>query len=113
MSEIVEKAWGYEEVICNTPLYCSKFLHVSPGKKCSLHYHLLKDETFYVMDGECGIQTSMVEPYPMPLLKKGESKHIPKGLPHRFSSLNGCILLEISTHHEDSDVVRIEPSGDL
>ena len=109
----VDKAWGFEQILVNTPLYCAKFLHVQPGKKCSLHYHKFKDETFYVLDGECGLQTSAVDPSPLPILKKGDSRHIPPGLPHRFSSLRGCILLEVSTHHDDSDVIRLEPSGDI
>lgn len=108
----IDKEWGFEQVICNTEHYCSKFLHVKPGFQCSLHYHTLKDETFYVLDGECTLQTACIDPFPQ-TLSRGQSRHIPPGLPHRFASKEGCILLETSTHHEDSDVVRIEPSGPL
>lgn len=115
MSVRIDKTWGFEQVLVNGPLYCAKFLHVQAGKKCSLHTHYKKDETFYVLDGECRLQTAMVEGYPdqLPVLKKGESAHVPPGLPHRFSSTEGCILLEVSTHHDDADVQRYEPSGDI
>jgi mannose-6-phosphate isomerase-like protein (cupin superfamily) len=109
----IDKEWGFEQIVVNSPLYCAKFLHFKPGKKSSLHYHNTKDETFYVMDGDCGIQTSLVEPNPWPVFYKGQSKHIPPGLPHRVHSKLGCLILEISTHHDDADVVRIEPSGNL
>lgn len=109
----VDKVWGFEQIVVNTPLYCAKFLHVQPGKKCSLHYHKIKDETFYVLDGECGMQTSLVAPVPIPVMHKGQGQYIPPGLPHRFSSERGCILLEVSTHHDDADVVRLEPSGEI
>jgi mannose-6-phosphate isomerase-like protein (cupin superfamily) len=107
---VVEKEWGFENVICNTPLYCAKFLHISPGKRSSLHRHMHKDETFYVMDGECWIEIGPIGPQ---TLCKGDSKHIPPGYNHRFSSKDGCTLLEVSTHHSDEDVIRLEPSGSL
>lgn len=93
----------------NTPLYCAKFLHFHPGKKSSLHFHRVKQETFHVLDGECMVESGEGKH----LLHKGGTLHIPVAEPHRVSSKFGCILLEVSTHHEDSDVVRIEPSGNL
>ena len=45
------------------------------------------------------------------LLKVGESRTIEPRTPHRFSSTYGGSLLEVSTHHDDADVVRLEPSG--
>ena len=108
----VDKAWGFEEILVNSPLYCAKFLHVAPGKQCSLHWHDKKDETFIVMEGKCFLQTARICAVEhMRIMGEGESAHIPKGLPHRFASIEGCTLLEVSTHHDDSDVVRFEPSG--
>ena len=48
--KIVPKGWGYEKWICNTEEYCGKLLHIIKGKKCSWHYHTLKDETFYLQE---------------------------------------------------------------
>tara|TARA_B100001029_G_scaffold45151_1_gene35639 strand:+ start:791 stop:958 length:168 start_codon:yes stop_codon:yes gene_type:complete len=48
--KFVPKGWGYEKWICNTPDYCGKILFFEKGKRCSWHYHLLKDETFYLTE---------------------------------------------------------------
>jgi len=50
--EFVSKGWGHEKVICNTEEYCGKLLYFVKGKKCSFHYHKLKDETFYLQSGK-------------------------------------------------------------
>ena len=53
---IVNKLWGYEIWIENNEKYCGKHLHVVPGKKCSVHYHKDKKETFYIINGELLIE---------------------------------------------------------
>ena len=50
--EIHSKGWGYDKWIVNNDLYCCKVLFFERGKKCSWHYHKVKDETFYVQSGE-------------------------------------------------------------
>ena len=54
MSEItrVEKGWGHELWIHNSPMYCGKLLVFNANKKFSMHYHKLKHETWYVNKGE-------------------------------------------------------------
>jgi hypothetical protein len=42
----VKKGWGSELWLVNGDLYCGKILRFNKGKKCSLHYHKLKTETF-------------------------------------------------------------------
>lgn len=103
----IDKVWGFEQIICNTPLYCSKFLHVKPGMQCSLHYHRKKDETFYVLSGECTIEIGGL---PTAVLTEGMSVRIEPASSHRFGSKDGCILIETSTHHDDADVFRLEES---
>ncbi|BCU98886.1 MAG: hypothetical protein CM15mV24_1110 [Bellamyvirus sp.] len=49
----VPKGWGYEKWIVNTEEYCGKLLFFNEGKRCSWHYHKLKDETFYLQSGKC------------------------------------------------------------
>ena len=48
----VPKGWGYEKWIVNNDKYCGKLLFFEPGKKCSWHYHQLKEETFYIHSGK-------------------------------------------------------------
>lgn len=48
----VSKSWGYEDWIANSEKYCGKVLFLKKDKHLSLHYHNIKDETFYVQSGE-------------------------------------------------------------
>ena len=50
--KFVSKGWGYEKWIANSPSYCGKLLFIAKGKKCSWHYHKIKDEVFYVQSGK-------------------------------------------------------------
>lgn len=108
----VPKVWGREIWLCNTPLYCAKLLVLAPGWQCSLHRHLIKDETFFMLEGDgvyvtCGASGAKVN-----ALLPGDSFHVPPGLWHRFWSPEGlAVLLEVSTQHSDDDVERLEPSG--
>lgn len=40
-------------------------------------------------------------------LSEGQSFHIKPGVVHRFSTENGCTLLEASTFHRDNDSYRV------
>lgn len=51
MINFVPKGWGYERWIANSPLYCGKELFIAKDRRLSLHYHKLKDETFFVISG--------------------------------------------------------------
>ena len=72
--KIVPKGWGYEKWIVNTEEYCGKLLHFIKGKRCSWHYHILKDETFYVQEGKLmyGILKMMIEIMQKKLFLRGE-----------------------------------------
>lgn len=108
---VVPKVWGRELIIVNRDKYCAKFLIIEPGYQCSLHLHNVKQEDFYVLEGvvklELGTLGHFVHAVP------GTLQHIAVGRPHRFSSLTGAIILEVSSHHNDDDVVRLEESGKI
>ena len=104
----VSKGWGYEEWIVNNDKYCGKKLHVAKGRKCSLHYHPIKEETFYIISGEISLEIHKGYITMTVNLKKGDSFHIPPGTKHRFTGVRASIIFEISTTHSDEDVIRIE-----
>lgn len=111
----VEKVWGVEKWLVNNKDYCAKILEVKEGFRCSLHYHPRKHETFIVLRGSvrlefCGNNDKETV---TSLLIPGQTKDIPPFSGHRFSSEFGAIVLEISTHHDDDDVVRIKDSGPI
>lgn len=106
---VVEKSWGREQVYVNTDLYCLKHLIVDAGQRCSLHRHVRKDETFFVTSGACLLEAGGE----LRRLVPGDMIRIFPGTAHRFGSREGCVIQEVSTHHDDADVVRLEPSGPI
>lgn len=107
--KVVEKVWGKETWLVNDE-YCGKILSLKPGYACSLHYHPVKRETFYVQFGSVTLERHLPDGIKLELLLPGDTRTIPAHTPHRFSSQTGAEIIEISTHHSDEDVVRIEES---
>ena len=108
--EIYKKGWGYEKWIHNSSEYCGKILFFNAGKKCSWHYHKIKDEVFYVQRGSILIKFSWQDEIANAseiLLRVGESFHVPQGLRHQMKAVEETELFEISTTHFDSDSIRI------
>ena len=98
------KGWGWEDWIVNNELYCGKILHFKKRKRCSLHYHKIKDETFYIQKGEILLEVG----YKYKYMNKGDYFRITPGNAHRITAIKTTDILEISTHHEESDSYRIE-----
>jgi len=118
--EVTQKAWGYEELIVNNAQYCGKFLVIAPRQRCSLHLHPIKRETFIPIFGEVMIERQLESGAPSVIQKIHSGDKIAitikPGTPHRFWSANPnqpAVLIEISTPHDDNDVVRLEESGPL
>jgi len=113
MSEVkeVSKIWGKEIWLANTDLYCGKKLILNKGKRCSIHYHKNKDETFYIDKGKVLMETDKMKK----IMKSGEAILIMPLLKHRFSGLEDSVIIEISTHHDDKDSYREKGqlSGDI
>lgn len=108
--KFVPKGWGFEKWICNSREYCGKLLYIVKGKKCSWHYHELKDETFYIQSGKILLKYSESDtPYFELVLTPGDSFHVYRGLRHQMIALEDTQLFEFSTQHFDSDSIRIEP----
>jgi quercetin dioxygenase-like cupin family protein len=106
----VSKGWGYEDWIVNKPEYCGKLLFFQEGKKCSFHYHKLKDETFYLQSGELIVRYSDGDDLGKAeeiTLKKGDSFYVYPGLRHQMEALSDSELFEFSTQHFDEDSYRI------
>lgn len=104
------KGWGRELWIVNTNGYCGKILEFKAGKRCSFHYHLLKDETFYLQEGSIELVTSWeddIEKADRVMMYPGDKHHIPQGLRHQMIALEPSKLFEFSTTHYESDSYRI------
>jgi quercetin dioxygenase-like cupin family protein len=108
--KIVPKGWGHEKVICNSEEYCGKLLYFIKGRKCSWHYHKLKDETFYIQSGKILLKYSDEDELANALeviLNPGDKFHIYPGLRHQMIALEDTELFEFSTQHFDEDSIRL------
>jgi mannose-6-phosphate isomerase-like protein (cupin superfamily) len=107
----VEKKWGYELWIHNDADYCGKLLVFSKsGNKFSMHYHMIKDETWYIQKGAFQfdwIDTENGERC-YTQIQEGDVIEIKKGLPHQLTALTEeATVFEVSTQHFDEDSYRI------
>src|SRR5436190_16983419 len=107
--ERVEKGWGYELWIVNKD-YCGKLLHFHKGRRCSWHYHRLKDEVFYLQAGRLLVRFGHGD-HPATasslLLLPGMSFEVPPGLRHRMEAQEDSDLFEFFTHHDEGDSIRL------
>ena len=109
----VPKGWGFEKWIVNCEEYCGKLLFFVKGKRCSWHYHKLKDEVFFVQSGRIKVLYSApewdeVEDACEVILEKGDNFHVTRGMRHQMIALEDTELYEFSTQHFDSDSYRIQ-----
>jgi quercetin dioxygenase-like cupin family protein len=106
----VEKGWGYEKWIVNKEEYCGKLLFFSKGKRCSWHFHKIKDEVFYLQSGKLLVKYGSdedIEKCNELELTPGMNFHIPRGLIHQMIALEDSELFEFSTQHFDEDSYRV------
>ena len=107
--ELVHKGWGFEKWIVNNEEYCGKLLYFVKGKKCSYHYHKIKDETFYVQSGKILLRYGDDDDYDNAkeiILNPGDKFHIYRGLRHQMEAIEDTEMFEFSTQHFESDSYR-------
>ena len=108
--KFVKKGWGYEKWIVNKSEYCGKLLYFMRDKRCSWHYHKLKDEVFYLQSGKMIVkfsdQDDITKAEELTLLP-GDNFHVWRGLRHQMIALEDSELFEFSTEHFDSDSYRV------
>ena len=105
----VPKGWGEELIIENNEMYCGKLLIFKKGCRFSMHYHLIKDETWYVDKGEFiyrWIDTETAETIEQKL-KPGDVVRQRVGQPHQLIALTDGTVFEVSTQHFDEDSYRV------
>ena len=111
LKNVVSKGWGQENIWATNDNYCGKFLHFEKGSKCSLHFHAVKDETWYVLTGKFivnyidaanGDELSTV-------LTPGMTWHNPPLVPHQLVCDTAGTIIEVSTADSVEDNYRIRP----
>jgi mannose-6-phosphate isomerase-like protein (cupin superfamily) len=108
--DVMPKAWGEEVILHNRADYCGKLLRFNAGGKFSMHFHIEKNETWYVNRGTfllTYIDTEKAEKNNI-TLTQGDIIEIEKGLPHQLECPYGGEIFEVSSMHYDYDSYRIE-----
>ncbi len=109
--EKVDKTWGWEHWFANSELYCGKLIFINFNlwsSKGAFHYHKIKDETFFILNGCLTLQYYENNTKQTIKLHEGESFNLKPGIKHRFktNTIKGCKFVETSTQHFDSDSYR-------
>ena len=105
----IPKGWGKEMIITNNQLYCGKILMFKKGCKFSMHYHLIKDETWFIAEGEFlyrWIDTETADIYEEELKPGDVVRQLP-GQPHQLMAHTDGSIIEVSTEHFDDDSYRV------
>lgn len=105
----VKKNWGNEEWLVNNDLYCSKYLNLIKGYQCSVHYHAIKDETFYVLEGTVKLSVVDIRDYIMilsPMLAEGEETLVYQAvLKRKVELIDGLKVITLNK----GDQFRLKP----
>ncbi len=109
----IEKPWGYEIIFTKDEAYATgKILHVQAGKRLSLQYHEVKEETLCLMSGTANITLSnehdeTVE-VPMELYK---GYWVVPGQVHRVTAITDIDFIEASMPERGNTVRLQDDSG--
>jgi mannose-6-phosphate isomerase len=107
----VKKGWGSENIWVTNDLYCGKFMHFEQGKKFSMHFHVNKTETWYVLEGE--FEVTIIDTTNTKrtthFLKIGDTWTNHPLVPHQVRCLEKGTILEVSTADSVEDNYRVEP----
>jgi mannose-6-phosphate isomerase-like protein (cupin superfamily) len=107
-SDFRSKYWGSIETIVNGA-YTGKRLCFRKGQHSSLHFHCTKTETYFIHSGRLLIRLRAGRGEDRFFeLPAGYTLNIPPGLMHQSGALEETVIMEISTHDEDSDSFLVE-----
>ena len=84
-------------------MYSTKELYIKEGFRTSLHYHIEKDETMYILSGSGYIEFEDKKEY----FSKNDSIRIQPGVVHSIVATENTLLHEVSTPYLE-DTVCIE-----
>ncbi|MBA3723852.1 MAG: cupin [Candidatus Levybacteria bacterium] len=105
----VEKPWGYEiHWVPEGMPYMGKILHIDANRRLSLQIHDEKQETYWLLNGECNLLIENPEGEIETIkMEKGVSYTTVVGQKHRHEAVTDCDVMEASMH-EVGTTWRIE-----
>tara|TARA_Y100001938_G_scaffold151221_1_gene247811 strand:- start:22075 stop:22440 length:366 start_codon:yes stop_codon:yes gene_type:complete len=113
--KFVSKDWGHEIWLANNLQedYCGKILFIKKGHSTSMHYHVEKHETFYVLEGTLRVDMlrdkDEIGSHPFTMTcQSGESMEMERSQAHKLMATDSDVkLIEISKFHKDEDSHRL------
>ena len=106
---LVPKGWGHEFIWATNEHYCGKLMKFNKGAKFSMHFHAVKDETWYVLDGlftVISIKTVNAD-QTTTILKPGDTWRNKPLEPHQLICLEEGTVIEVSTSDSVEDNYRV------
>tara|TARA_R110002012_G_scaffold61361_1_gene160885 strand:- start:81 stop:464 length:384 start_codon:yes stop_codon:yes gene_type:complete len=105
------KGWGNERWVVNKEKYCLKILSFKKHSSFSMHYHIKKEETWYVSKGSLKLSYyDLVNANRISeIIDTGTVVDIKPNIPHKLEALEDSEIIEVSTQHFEYDSYRVEP----
>lgn len=100
------REFGAVIVTCMNRSYAKKLVIQLPRQKHPYHFHRRKEETFQLLDGDLEI---VKDGYPTQMVP-GDTFVVEPGTWHKFHTLDGAIVEEVSTTHYNDDSFYQDPA---
>ncbi len=107
----IEKGWGSELIWATNDKYCGKLLRFKKDSKFSMHFHSVKDETWYVLSGKFEVKYIMTQNAAInsQILEVGSVWRNEPLEPHQVICLEEGTIIEVSTPDSVEDNYRVFP----
>lgn len=106
--DVREKYWGDIRSMVNRA-YAGKRMFVKKGQSSSLEFHCNKLEGYYIHSGSLLVRLRAGRGEDRFFrLDAGSTIFIPPGLMHQRGGIEDVVIIELSTHDEDSDSYLVE-----
>lgn len=114
--EIVDKPWGYTQVVTEGMGYKVKLLVFYPGKRTSLQSHAHRQEYMQILKGDAEIERKFeIDPFLPPniFLQSRETAWVPTNILHRITNVSVSLQLVILETQfgevlSEDDIIRYE-----
>jgi mannose-6-phosphate isomerase-like protein (cupin superfamily) len=107
----VEKGWGSELIWATNDKYCGKLLKFNTGSRFSMHFHAVKDETWYILSGKFEVKYIQTKDASQrsEILETGAVWRNEPLEPHQVICLEAGTIIEVSTPDSVEDNYRVLP----
>jgi mannose-6-phosphate isomerase-like protein (cupin superfamily) len=105
----VEKGWGHELIWATNDKYCGKLLKFNKDAKFSMHFHSVKDETWYILDGRFEVHwiNTRDATTDSRILIAGDTWRNEPLFPHQVICIEAGTIIEVSTPDSIEDNYRV------